>query len=151
MWQNITRRTPDPQIVSNGWGQRVSGLVAQGDSLLISTSSKGPEARETRLAGLTDDIYAQYGQVLRLKLPGNLAATMQPKSGPTELKFVVEKDRMLILQDGQVLAETPLDPALTENLHPVSITWGEGLFGPLAGRLKHRAVTPTLARTKPQS
>jgi hypothetical protein len=138
------------QIVSNGWGQRVAGLVAQGDSLLISTSSKGPEAREKRLPGLTDPIYAQYGQVLRMKLPGSLAATILPKSGPTELKFIVAADRMAILQDGQLLAETPLDPTLAGSLHPTSFAWGEGLFGPLAGHIKHRTTTPKLPRYKPE-
>ena len=57
-------------IVSNAWGQRVTGLVPQGDALYISTSSKGPEKRETRLAALTDEVFAEYGQVLAHEAAG---------------------------------------------------------------------------------
>jgi hypothetical protein len=131
-------------IVSNGWGQRVTGLVPQGDALYLSTSSKGPEERETRLAALTDEVFAEYGQVLRMKLPGNLAVTVQPTTGSTELRFALEPGRMAVYQDGKLLGAADLDPKLADALQPASITWGRGLFGRLEGRIVSRSVRPAL-------
>lgn len=130
--------------VSNNWGQRVTSMVVLGDSLYLSTSAKGPWKRDPRFAFLTDEVYQEYGQVVRLKRPGNLAATMQPSDKPTELKFILTRDTMTILQDGKQLASAKFDSKLTTDLKPESIAWGKGVFGTLQGKMHSKAVKPAI-------
>ncbi len=130
--------------MSNNWGQRVTSMVALGDSLYLSTSAKGLWKRDSRFAFLTDEVYQEYGQVIRLKRPGNLAATMQQSDKPTELKFILMKDSMMILQDGKQLATAKLDVKRTADLKPASIVWGDGRFGALQGKINTKVVKPAI-------
>lgn len=134
----------DAKLVANGWGQRLTSMAAWQDSLLLGTSSKGPQSRDTKLAFLTDEVFAEYGQVLRYTLPGNLSGVIAPTDGPTELRCVLTADRLRLEQDGKLLAETSLPPGLVADLKPAKITWGRGLYGRLAGKLTGREVTPRL-------
>ena len=45
---------------------------------------------------------------------------------------------MRVLQDGSELARSTLAPTLVAGLRGAKITWGRGLFGPLAGTLLNR-------------
>ena len=127
------------KLVFNDWGQRVTGMVPAGDSLYLSTSAKGTWPRDTRMAFLTDEVFQQYGAVHRLKMPGNLAAVIGRPAGPTRLRFVLEPDRMLLFQDDRPLGETRLDPKLTAGLRRGRVSWGEGVFGPLAGKIRSKS------------
>jgi hypothetical protein len=133
-------------VVENAWGQRVASMVPMGEALMISTSAKGPEKRETRFEFLTDEVYQEYGQVVRLKRPGNLAATLRWKGQPTQLEFILTRNRMSVRQDGELLASADLDPKWTADLRPATITWGHGVFGPLQGTLQSQSVAPALGR-----
>ncbi|MBI3921276.1 MAG: hypothetical protein HY318_07660 [Armatimonadetes bacterium] len=84
----------------------------------------------------------EYGQVIRLKRPGNLAATMQPRGNPTELEFLLTRDSMTILQDGKQLASTKFGSKLTAEFKPASIAWGKGTFGPLQRTIRSNTVKP---------
>ncbi|NLC58358.1 MAG: hypothetical protein GX774_16110 [Armatimonadetes bacterium] len=123
-------------LVHNDWGQRVTGMIPREDGLILATSAKGPWQRDARLGFLTDEVYAQYGAVHRLRLPGNLAVTIRRTDGPTRLRFVLERNRMAVFQDGRLLGETALDPKLTAGLPKGHISWGQGIFGPLQGQLR---------------
>jgi len=136
-------------IVINQWGQRVASMIPLADALILSTSAKWPCAREPRLTCLTDAVYEEYGQVIRLRMPGNLAATIQPKAGPTRLTFAVATDGMAIQQDGKLLATTRLDAKLTADIQPASITWAHGVFGPLQGKLVSKSVRPACGADAP--
>ena len=95
------------KIVHNNWGQRVTSMAPLGADLMLSTSAKAPWPRETRFAFLTDEVYAQYGRVIRVNMPGNVSAPLAWRNGPTELQFIVENDRLRILQDGVEKASAP--------------------------------------------
>jgi hypothetical protein len=135
-------------LVLNQFGQRVTSMVTIGDSLLLSTSAKGNIAWDPKYADfLTEEQRREYGAVLQMKLPGNLAAPIQWKDGPTQFEFLLFADRMVIRQDGRELAATSLDPGFLRGplaslrSCPRKIDWGHGIFGPLQGRLLQRATT----------
>lgn len=126
--------------VLNQWGQRITSMVPLGDSLMVSTSAKANDRWEPRFEFLADDKWKEYGRVVRLTVPGNLSAPIAWKDGPTELEFVITRDRMMILQDSTCLAETAIAPTLTTGLKSAKITWGRGVFGSFAGKLLAQSV-----------
>ena len=127
-------------IVYNNWGQRVTSMAPLGADLMLSTSAKGPLPRDKRFAFLTDEVWEQYGRVIRLMMPGNLSAPIQWKDGPTQLEFVVRRNGMSIVQDGVERASAALDPAATAHLRDIRMKWGYGIFGPFQGLLSKRSV-----------
>ena len=128
-------------LVTNHWGQRVTGLVPLGDSIFISTSAKGTARWEDRYEFLTDTQRREYGAVLRLRMPGNLAAQIKWQDQPIQLTFRVTPDRLTILQDGAELATTTLEDDFSVDLSGVNVDWGEGVFGPLRGKLSNPRFT----------
>ncbi|NQT17704.1 MAG: hypothetical protein HQ582_33420 [Planctomycetes bacterium] len=125
-------------LVTNHWGQRVTGLIPLGDSVFVSTSAKGTYPWDDRYTFLTDGQRREYGSVLRLRMPGNLAAQIEWKGQPIQLAFSVGPDRLTILQDGKELAAAALERGFTADLSGLSVTWGQGIFGPLRGELTSR-------------
>ncbi len=125
------------EIVSNWWGQRATSLVPAGDSLYISTSTKGPSDWNPKCEFVGGDKWKDYGSVYRLKTPGNLSAAVQWQDGPMELGFVIKGDKMRITQDGKTLAlaemGAELAAAIAEAGGPADVKWGSGVFGPFAG------------------
>ena len=120
--------------VLNQWGQRITSMVPLGDSLMISTSAKANCRWEPKFDFLDGDKWKEYGRAVRLTVPGNLSASIAWKDTPTELRFTVKGDRMSIVQDGRMLAETRIDPTLAAELKSAEVTWGRGVFGPFAGK-----------------
>jgi len=125
-------------LVTNHWGQRITGMVPLGDSLFLSTSSKGTYNWEDRYGFLTDSQRREYGAVLRLKMPGNLAAQIEWKDRPIQLDFVVASSRLAILQDGKELATAKLESDLAVDFSGLNVAWGQGAFGALRGKLLTR-------------
>ena len=133
------------RLVRNHWGQRVTSLVPQGDSLYVATSSKGTSDWEDRYDFLTEAERREYGAVLRLKLPGNLAAGIEWKDGPTRFDFRLTHNlpdihQMEILQDGRVLGSTTLPKRYQVDLSSSKITWKAGIYGPFQGELGEHLV-----------
>ena len=133
-------------IVINDWGQRANSMTALGGDLYIGTSAKGLFNRNEKLAFLTDEVFAEYGRVLRLTLPGNLSVNLTNANVPLELRFVVTKDAMRIFRDGKLLAEQALTPDFAGQVAPASIAWREGVFGPLRGSARQLRATVPVAR-----
>jgi hypothetical protein len=129
---NATHRTGN---VTNEWGQRATSLAVSGDTLYIGTSNKGGSVRPADYTFIDDAALNEYGRVLRLRLPGHLSCQVRWVNGPTTFQFVVAGGQMRILQDGKELARSTLEPTLVAGLQGAKITWGKGLFGPLAGTL----------------
>lgn len=125
------------KLVLNHWGQRVTGLVPLGNSLMVSTSSKGTGPWNEKYKFLTDAQRREYGAVLKFQMPGNLAAQIAWKDQPTRLDFVVESDRLVIRQDGKEIGSTPFSTNDARRLQQAQLTWGKGVFGKLNGTLKH--------------
>jgi hypothetical protein len=144
-----TKATGD-EIVFNTWGQRITGMASVGPDMILSTSAKGASARDTRLNFLTDEVFDEYGQFYRLHLPGNLAASIAPVSGPTQLRLVLRKNRMEIYRDGKLLAQTAVPTELVTQLRPATIAWRYGVFGPFQGSLTQRSVSPAVEAVRPQ-
>ena len=120
-------------LVLNHWGQRISGLVPHGDSLYVSTSSKGMGRRPDDAEFLTAEQWREYGAVLKLRLPGNLAAPISWRDGKTRFEFVIGSDRLAILQDGVELAATGVTAAHSELDENTRFSWGDGILGALRG------------------
>ena len=128
------------KIVFNNWGQRVTSMLPLGRDLMLSTSAKGAWRRERKFAFLTDEVWEQYGRVIRLTMPGNLSAPIQWRDGPTQLQFIVRRNGMCIVQDGLERASVALAPAATAHLRDIRVKWGYGVFGPFQGVLSKRSV-----------
>ena len=118
----------------NDWGQRVTSMACVGDSLYLSTSAKGNHRWEPKNDFLTEAQRKEYGAVLQLRLPGCLTAPVAWKGRPTRLDFLVQADRLAILQDGRLLGETPF-AATTWPIPNGEVVWGRGVFGPLQARI----------------
>lgn len=125
-------------VVLNHWGQRLCSMVPLGDSLYLSTSSKGTSEWKDEYGFLTDDQRREYGAVYRLRTAGNLATRIHWPAGPTRFEFVVSANSIRILQDGEVLAETTFDG--THNLDDFEVTWGNGAHGPFRATLVEHEV-----------
>jgi hypothetical protein len=121
--------------VANDWGQRATSLSVVGDALYVGTSNKGGAARPPEYTFIDDATLAEYGLVHRVQLPGQITGQVRWTSGLTSFQFSVAGDRMGLSQDGRELASTALDPALAAGLEGATVTWGKGMYGPLAGRL----------------
>jgi hypothetical protein len=117
--------------VANQWGQRVTSLVVQNSSLMISTSAKAPCAWEPKFDFLANDAWKEYGTVTQLTTPGHVSAPLAWTDGPTELRFIVNDTRMAIIQDGSVVAEAPLKQLPLAV--PADIAWGTGVYGAFGG------------------
>lgn len=132
-------------LVLNLWGQRVTSMVPLGDSLLVSTSPKGPLEWDPQKYPFVadDDKWKEYGQVYRLTMPGHLCASVKWTGRPVTLRFVIARDTMRIVQDGEELGAAAVDHTLTAGLTSAKMTWAAGTFGPLqAALLSHRAAAP---------
>lgn len=121
-------------LVTNHWGQRVTGMVPLGDSLFLSTSSKGTYKWDDRHDFITEEQRREYGAVLKMRMPGNLAAQIKWTDRPIRLEFVVSPKQISIRQDGKQIAAANLDDDFTVDLSELKVNWGEGVFGPLVGR-----------------
>lgn len=120
--------------VVNNWGQRLTTMAPWRDSLMLATSAKGMWQRDPACAFLTDAVAAQYGRMFRFRVPGVLSAPVAWKDRPTQFCCTLQQDRLQIEQDGKLLAETEVPTELVKNLKPTTITWGQGVFGPCAGK-----------------
>lgn len=122
-------------LVLNHWGQRVTSMIPLGDSLYLSTSSKGTVAWKDEYTFLTDEQRREYGAVLRLTMPGNLAAQIQWQDRPIQLTFSIGPGAITVHQDGQLLGASTLPADFDAKLTGLTTNWGQGVFGPLNGRV----------------
>ena len=120
-------------LVRNHWGQRVTSLIPHGDSLLVATSSKGTDKWDDSYDFLTESQRREYGAVVRLRVPGNLAVQPAWTHDVTQLEFTFDGSTMVILQDGQKLASTEVGDGFLVDLSEISVNWSRGIFGPLNG------------------
>ncbi len=126
-------------LVPNHWGQRVTGMVPLGESLMLSTSTKGTYQWFDKYDFLTNLQRREYGAVIRLSMPGNLTAQMKWKDQPTKLEFVIARDRLIIRQDGNALASSRFSLEDRERLKRATLNWGRGVFGKLNGTITNKS------------
>jgi hypothetical protein len=127
------------RLVTNHWGQRVTGMVPRGSSLMLSTSSKGTYRWYDKYDFLTDRQRREYGAVIRLTMPGNLAVPIKWKNQPTTLEFVIARDRLIIRQDGNELASSRFPLQDRERFQRSNVNWGSGVFGKLNGKITEKS------------
>jgi len=133
--------------VLNRWGQRVTSFVPLGDSLFISTSSKGGNKYEPKFTFLAGEKWKEYGAVYQLRRPGALVVRTDWTEGPTSFVFRLEGNKMVVLQDGKVLgtAKAPAKPLAA--LAKAKLTLGRGIFGPFRGKVRAQASNATNKRS----
>jgi len=124
--------------VRNQWGQRVTSLVTNGDSLFVATSAKDPcEWNPDQNPFLAPDKWKGYGSVYRLTMPGHLGANIAWTNGPTKLDLTIRGAELSISQDGKQLAAASVSGPLGEILGRLSrlkpVQWGDGLYGRFSG------------------
>lgn len=119
----------------NQWGQRVTSLIPSGSDLYISTSAKAPyEWAPAKFPFLLPDKWKSYGKVYRATMPGHLSAPTRWTDGPTTFEFRIRRGQMAVLQDGELLATTPLTETLATRVEKIDrlkdVIWGSGTYGP---------------------
>ncbi len=129
-------------LVTNYWGQRITGMVPHGDSLLLSTSSKGTVPWKAEYDFLTEEQRREYGAVLRLRMPGNLASPVVWQDRPIRFEFTFRPGELSIRQDGKPLATAALPEEFSAEISGLTVRWGEGVYGPLRGKIVSRRLTP---------
>jgi hypothetical protein len=129
------------RLVTNHWGQRVTGMMPLDSALMLSTSSKGTYQWFDKYDFLTDQQRREYGSVVQLQLPGNLATQIKWKDRAIKLDFVVEKDRIVIRQDGEEIAHSKIQLDNPKLLQQATVKWGQGVFGKLNGTVKSKTLT----------
>lgn len=122
-------------LVTNHWGQRITGMIPRHESLMLSTSSKGTYRWSSEYTFLTEKQRREYGAVLRLTMPGNLAAQIDWKNRPIEFDFRIYSDRLEIRQDGKLLASSRFKIGTAARYEKLTMNWGAGVFGRLNGTL----------------
>ena len=122
-------------LVTNHWGQRITGMVPLGADLMLSTSTKGTYTWKPSYDFLTDKQRRQYGAVLKLKRPGCLAARINWTGKPLRLEFRVTADTLQIVQDGTVIGQAPHDLPPGSLAGKLTLRAGQGAFGKLQGRM----------------
>ncbi|MEO2032895.1 MAG: hypothetical protein ABGZ35_12485 [Planctomycetaceae bacterium] len=133
----------DLGLVLNHWGQRVTSMIPHGDSLFMSTSAKGTVPWKDEYTFLTDEQRREYGAVLRLRIPGNLAAQINWPDRPARFTFSIEPGRLIIHQDGDILGSSELPQDFNVDWSGISTQWGHGTYGPVRGELSQQTlVTP---------
>jgi hypothetical protein len=133
------RECVEAGIVLNQWGQRVTSMAAIGGALYIGTSAKGPIAWDAETYPfITPEVYAEYGRVHRITMPGHLSAPITWTSGPTELVFEVHPSHLRILQDGAEIGRAPLPDGHAPALNDIALQWGGGLYGAFSGEIIER-------------
>jgi hypothetical protein len=121
--------------VGNLWGQRVTGLCPHGAGLVITTSSKGSGPWDPKFAFLSERQRADYGAIYLATVPGALAVAAEWKPGPTRFEVKLSGGTLSVSQDGAPLGSMTVPEHLLSALRPAKLTWGQGMFGPLAGKL----------------
>ncbi len=124
-------------LVMNQWGQRLTSMVPLGDTLMASTSAKSPVPPDQAPEFIPPEALAEYGSVMRIRMPGCLSARIHWTSEPTELEFAISGGRMVIRQNGLELGSTAIDAELAQAIAAGGglgeVTWGNGVYGPWGG------------------
>ena len=123
-------------LVTNHWGQRITGMVALGQDLVLSTSSKGTDLWKEGYKFLTDGERREYGAVLKLHRPGNIAGKMQWTGKPVRFDFTVTASTLTIAQDGKQIAAGTHDLPLGRLRGELTLRPGNGASGRLSGKVR---------------
>ena len=122
------------KVHDNFWGQRINGMVVFNDSLFASTQNKYGQPYIPEIHGkiLSKKEALQYGKVH--KLTGSPQTSCQINMKPiTTLEFRSERSRLLIIQDGVLLCQTPIKSILSRYLGQTKLILGEGIYGKFPG------------------
>ena len=109
--------------------------MPQGDGLLAGTSNKNGAPCEDRLQFLAGGGCEEYGAVHRLFLPGHQSVPV-PWTGTTrDLEVRCTTTQLHVSLDGKPMVVLPLDPTLLSGDGVYTWHWGQGIFGPLHGKI----------------
>ena len=68
-------------------------------------------------------------------MPGSLAVAAEWKPGPTRFEVKLIGSTLSVSQDGSPLGSIIVPEHLLSALHPAKLAWGQGMYGPLTGKL----------------
>jgi uncharacterized lipoprotein YddW (UPF0748 family) len=131
--------TRQVDAVYNLWGQRVTGLQPHGAGLVITSSSKTGAPWEPKFSFLTASQRADYGAIYLATVPGNLAAAVEWKPGPTRFEVKLVGNTLSVVQDGRTLGSEVIPERMMAAFRPAKVVWGEGVFGSWAGKIVERS------------
>jgi hypothetical protein len=126
-YETETKQVDD---IYNLWGQRVTGLVPFGGSLIITTSSKGGSPWEPKFAFLAADKRLDYGAIYRATLPGQFSVHAPITETSTRIELRKESEFLIVFLNGIESARIRLSPDAWTRLIHGKVRWGHGIYGP---------------------
>ncbi len=129
-------------LVTNFFGQRITGMVPIVEGLMMSTSAKGTYEWNPKFDFLNDQQRREYGAVIKLQRPGCLAAQIQWTGKPIKFDFRVTQDSISVFQDGKRIAMTKHDmPLKWLSSTGLKMTLGKGAYGDFSGSIGRTLIT----------
>ncbi|QDT49742.1 hypothetical protein Pan258_37970 [Symmachiella dynata] len=121
--------------VLNRWGHRITGLIPLGDSLFVSTSSKGSTPYDPSYGFLNeDDKWKEYGRVYQLTLPGQVSLDTEWKAGPITFEITATPDQLTLRQAGGKSQVARITRAMFDALRSGQVIQRSGVFGKFGGQ-----------------
>ena len=125
--------TPEPlrdRVGTNEAGQRISDMIAHGDSLYVATASKSGVAAAFPPEVRGDPVAEEYGDVYRVRMTGALSVGL-PAGNDLTVRVRLTRESIEVTVDDQVLGRARVS---SEGLGCIDrITLLEGTFGALVG------------------
>ncbi len=121
--------------VLNRWGHRITGLVPMGDSLFVSTSSKGSTPYDPSFGFLNEgDKWKEYGRVYELTLPGQVSIDTEWNSGPLKFEIKISPDEITLRQIQGNTGSAKLSRGMYEAVLGGKFQPQNGVYGKFRGR-----------------
>ena len=121
--------------VLNRWGHRITGLIPLGDSLFVSTSSKGSTPYDPSYGFLNeDDKWKEYGRIYQLTLPGQVSIDTEWKAGPITFEITATPDQLTLRQAGGKSQVARITRAMFDALRSGQVIQRSGVFGKFGGQ-----------------
>jgi hypothetical protein len=115
---------------TNEAGQRITDMIAHGDSLYVATSSKSGSATALPAEVRAQPVGEEYGNVYRVRMTGALSVGL-PAGSDLLLRVRLTRDAVEIVMGEEVLARTRIDSVGLGCIDRITLL--EGTFGSLVG------------------
>ena len=121
--------------VLNRWGHRITGLIPLGDSLFVSTSSKGSTPYDPSFGFLNEgEKWKEYGRVYQLTLPGQVSIDTAWKASPLTFEITATPNQLTLSQTGGKTQNARITREMFDALRKGTITQRSGVYGQFRGK-----------------
>lgn len=121
--------------VTNLWGQRVTSLIPYNGLLVIGTANKNGTLYDESFDFLTVEQASEYGAVHQLRLPGHVSVPFEYTGNPQTFRVCLTSETLTLGVDGNPITTLRVPWTNGETGGPLTLRWGQGIFGPCYGMI----------------